>query len=80
MEVQVLVKAILQGTSRNLFDGRTSLIRFDMSEFSEKASITKLIGAPPKGYVGYEKGGALTEALRTKPYSVILFKKYRKCS
>lgn len=59
--------------SRNLFDGRTSLIRFDMSEFSEKASITKLIGAPP-GYVGYEKGGALTEALRTKPYSVILFK------
>ena len=44
-----------------------------MSEFSEKASITKLIGAPP-GYVGYEMGGALTESLRTKPYSVILFK------
>ncbi|WP_455256555.1 ATP-dependent Clp protease ATP-binding subunit, partial [Peptoniphilus asaccharolyticus] len=64
---------IAEVISKNLFDGENSLIRFDMSEFSEKASITKLIGAPP-GYVGYELGGALTEALRTKPYSVIVFK------
>lgn len=58
--------------SEYLYDGQRSLIRFDMSEFSDKSSITKLIGAPP-GYVGYEFGGVLTEQLRTKPYSVIVF-------
>lgn len=58
--------------SEYLYDGQRSLIKFDMSEFSDKSSITKLIGAPP-GYVGYEFGGALTEQLRTKPYSVIVF-------
>lgn len=58
--------------SKYLFDGSNSLIRFDMSEFSEKSSVTKLIGAPP-GYVGYDQGGVLTEAIRTKPYSVIIF-------
>lgn len=58
--------------SEYLYDGQRSLITFDMSEFSDKSSITKLIGAPP-GYVGYEFGGVLTEQLRTKPYSVIVF-------
>lgn len=63
---------IAQLISKYLFDGDTSLIRFDMGEFGEKSSVTKLIGAPP-GYVGYEVGGVLTETLRTKPYTVIVF-------
>lgn len=58
--------------SKYIYDGEKSLIRFDMSEFTDKSTITKLIGAPP-GYVGYEFGGILTEALRTKPYSIVLF-------
>ncbi|MGI5949401.1 ATP-dependent Clp protease ATP-binding subunit [Peptoniphilus sp.] len=58
--------------SKYLFDGDASLIRFDMGEFGEKSSVTKLIGAPP-GYVGYEVGGVLTETLRTKPYTVVVF-------
>lgn len=56
----------------SLYDGAKSLIRLDLSEFTDASSITKLIGAPP-GYVGYEFGGVLTESLRTKPYSVIVF-------
>lgn len=56
----------------NLYEGDKSLLSFDMSEFTDKSSITKLIGAPP-GYVGYEFGGALTQALRTRPYSVLVF-------
>lgn len=63
--------------SKYLFDGEKSLIRFDMSEFGEKSSVTKLIGAPP-GYIGYETGGVLTEALRIKPYSVIVFSNIEK--
>ncbi|MGO3018385.1 MAG: AAA family ATPase, partial [Anaerococcus sp.] len=63
--------------SKYLFDGEKSLIRFDMGEFGEKSSVTKLIGAPP-GYVGYETGGVLTEALRIKPYSVIVFSNVEK--
>ena len=55
-----------------LYEGDKSLLSFDMSEFTDKSSITKLIGAPP-GYVGYEFGGVLTQALRTKPYSVLVF-------
>ena len=55
-----------------LYEGDKSLLTFDMSEFTDKSSITKLIGAPP-GYVGYEFGGVLTQALRTKPYSVLVF-------
>ena len=55
-----------------LFDSESHLIRIDMSEFMEKHSVARLIGAPP-GYVGYEEGGYLTEAVRRKPYSVILF-------
>ncbi len=60
-----------------LFDGEDHLIRIDMSEFMEKHSVARLIGAPP-GYVGYEEGGYLTEAVRRKPYSVILFDEVEK--
>jgi ATP-dependent Clp protease ATP-binding subunit ClpB len=60
-----------------LFDDESSLIRFDMSEYMEQHSISRLIGAPA-GYVGYEEGGQLTEAVRRKPYSVILFDEIEK--
>ena len=60
-----------------LFDDENALIRIDMSEFMEKHSVARLIGAPP-GYVGYEEGGYLTEAVRRKPYSVILFDEIEK--
>ena len=60
-----------------LFDGKEHLIRIDMSEFMEKHSVARLIGAPP-GYVGYDEGGYLTEAVRRKPYSVILFDEIEK--
>ncbi len=59
-------------TADYLFDGEKSLITLDMSEYTDKSSVTKLIGAPP-GYIGHEQGGNLTEAVRTKPYSVLLF-------
>jgi ATP-dependent Clp protease ATP-binding subunit ClpA len=55
------------------------MIRFDMSEFMEKFSVSKLIGSPA-GYVGFEEGGGLTEAVRRKPYSVILFDEIEKAS
>lgn len=60
-----------------VYDGEQSLIRLDMSEFTDKAAVTKLIGAPP-GYVGYEAGGALTEEVRTHPYSVLLLENIEK--
>ena len=60
-----------------LFDNENSIIRFDMSEFQEKHSIMRLIGAPPS-YVGYEEGGELTEQVRRKPYSVVLFDEFEK--
>lgn len=60
-----------------LFDSQKAMVRFDMSEFMEKHSVSKLIGAPP-GYVGYEQAGALTEAIRRRPYSVILFDEIEK--
>ena len=63
--------------AKNLFDDEKNMIRFDMSEYMEKFSVTRLIGAPP-GYVGYEEGGQLTEAVRRKPYSVILFDEVEK--
>ena len=63
--------------ARTLFDDEKNIIRFDMSEYMEKFSVTRLIGAPP-GYVGYEEGGQLTEAVRHKPYSVILFDEVEK--
>ncbi|MEG3641708.1 AAA family ATPase [Mycoplasmoides genitalium] len=60
-----------------LFDNEKALIRFDMSEYMEKHSVAKLIGAPP-GYIGYEQSGLLTEAVRRKPYSVLLFDEIEK--
>lgn len=63
--------------SETLFDSEKNLIRIDMSEYMEKHSVSKLIGAPP-GYVGYEEGGQLTEMVRRKPYSVILFDEIEK--
>ena len=63
--------------SETLFDDEKSLVRIDMSEYMEKYSVSRLIGAPP-GYVGYEEGGQLTEAVRRKPYSVILFDEIEK--
>ena len=63
--------------ARTLFDDEKNMIRIDMSEYMEKFSVTRLIGAPP-GYVGYEEGGQLTEAVRRKPYSVVLFDEVEK--
>ena len=60
-----------------LFDNEQSMVRIDMSEYMEKHSVSRLIGAPP-GYVGYEEGGQLTEAVRRKPYSVVLFDEIEK--
>ena len=68
-----LAKALAQ----SLFDDEKNLIRIDMSEYMEKVSVSRLIGAPP-GYVGYEEGGQLTEAVRRKPYSVVLFDEIEK--
>ncbi|MBS9775618.1 MAG: ATP-dependent chaperone ClpB [Fusobacterium sp.] len=61
----------------NMFDSEDAVVRIDMSEYMDKFSVTRLIGAPP-GYVGYEEGGQLTEQIRTKPYSVILFDEIEK--
>ena len=63
--------------AESLFDDENNIVRLDMSEYMEKFSVSRLIGAPP-GYVGYEEGGQLTEAVRRKPYSVILFDEIEK--
>ncbi len=63
--------------AKNLFDSEEALIRIDMSEYMEKFSVTRLIGAPP-GYVGYEEGGQLTEKVRRKPYSIVLLDEIEK--
>jgi ATP-dependent Clp protease ATP-binding subunit ClpB len=68
-----LAKALAQ----NLFDTTDAMVRIDMSEYMEKHSVSRLMGAPP-GYVGYEQGGQLTEAIRRRPYSVILFDEIEK--
>ncbi|MDR1391441.1 MAG: AAA family ATPase [Holosporales bacterium] len=60
-----------------LFDDKNSMVRIDMSEYMEKHSVSRLIGAPP-GYVGYEKGGELTEAIKRRPYAVVLFDEIEK--
>ena len=60
-----------------LFDDETMMTRIDMSEYQEKHSVSRLVGAPP-GYIGYEEGGQLTEAIRRKPYSVVLFDEIEK--
>ena len=62
-----------------LFDNEANMVRIDMSEYMEKYSVSRLIGAPP-GYVGYEEGGQLTEAVRRRPYSVVLFYAWRWCA
>ncbi len=68
-----LAKALAQ----SLFDDESNIVRLDMSEYMEKYSVSRLIGAPP-GYVGYDEGGQLTEAVRRKPYSVVLFDEVEK--
>src|SRR6185436_16387737 len=60
-----------------LFDDERAMVRIDMSEYMEKHSTSRMIGAPP-GYVGYDEGGALTEAVRRRPYSVVLFDEVEK--
>src|SRR6202040_2190518 len=60
-----------------LFDDDNAMVRIDMSEFMEKHSVSRLIGAPP-GYIGYDEGGVLTEAVRRRPYQVILFDEVEK--
>src|SRR3546814_9206059 len=61
---------LTKALARFLFDDDTAMVRIDMSEFMEKHSVARLIGAPP-GYVGYEEGGVLTEAVRRRPYQVV---------
>jgi ATP-dependent Clp protease ATP-binding subunit ClpB len=68
---------LTKSLARFLFDDETSMVRLDMSEYMEKHSVARLIGAPP-GYVGYDEGGALTEAIRRKPYQVVLFDEIEK--
>merc|ERR1719333_245649 len=63
---------LAQALASTLFDDEEAMVRLDMSEYMEKASVSRLVGAPP-GYVGYESGGQLTEAVRRRPYSVLLF-------
>jgi ATP-dependent Clp protease ATP-binding subunit ClpB len=68
---------LTKALARFLFDDETAMVRMDMSEYMEKHSVARLIGAPP-GYVGYEEGGALTEAVRRRPYQVVLFDEIEK--
>ncbi len=68
---------LTKALARFLFDDDTAMVRMDMSEYMEKHSVARLIGAPP-GYVGYEEGGALTEAVRRRPYQVVLFDEIEK--
>lgn len=68
---------LTKALARFLFDDETAMVRLDMSEYMEKHSVARLIGAPP-GYVGYEEGGALTEAVRRRPYQVVLFDEIEK--
>ena len=63
--------------AETLFDSEDNLVRIDMSEYMEKHAVSRLVGAPP-GYVGYDEGGQLTEAVRRRPYSVILFDEIEK--
>ena len=68
---------LAKALAENLFDDESNIVRLDMSEYMEKYSVSRLIGAPP-GYVGYDEGGQLTEAVRRKPYSVVLFDEIEK--
>ncbi len=68
---------LAKSLAENLFDNEANMIRIDMSEYMEKHSVSRLVGAPP-GYVGYDEGGQLTEAVRRQPYSVVLFDEIEK--
>ncbi len=68
---------LAKSLAENMFDDEKNIIRIDMSEYMEKFSVSRLVGAPP-GYVGYEEGGTLTEAVRRKPYSIVLFDEIEK--
>ena len=68
---------LAKALAESLFDDESNMVRIDMSEYMEKYSVSRLIGAPP-GYVGYDEGGQLTEAVRRKPYSVVLFDEIEK--
>ena len=68
---------LAKSLAANLFDNEDNIVRIDMSEYMEKFSVSRLVGAPP-GYVGYDEGGQLTEAVRRKPYSVVLFDEIEK--
>ena len=68
---------LAKALAASLFDDESNMVRLDMSEYMEKYSVSRLIGAPP-GYVGYDEGGQLTEAVRRKPYSVVLFDEVEK--
>ena len=68
---------LAKSLAANLFDNESNIVRIDMSEYMEKYSVSRLVGAPP-GYVGYDEGGQLTEAVRRKPYSVVLFDEVEK--
>ena len=68
---------LARALAENLFDDEQNMVRIDMSEYMEKHSVSRLIGAPP-GYVGFEDGGQLTEAVRRRPYSVLLFDEIEK--
>ena len=68
---------LAKALAESLFDDESNMVRIDMSEYMEKHSVSRLIGAPP-GYVGYDEGGQLTEAVRRKPYSVVLFDEVEK--
>ena len=68
---------LAKSLAENLFDDENNIVRIDMSEYMEKFSVSRLVGAPP-GYVGYDEGGQLTEAVRRKPYSVVLFDEIEK--
>ena len=68
---------LAKALAENLFDDQNNMVRIDMSEYMEKYSVSRLIGAPP-GYVGYDEGGQLTEAVRRRPYSVVLFDEVEK--
>ena len=73
----VVKTELAKALAENLFDDEKNIVRIDMSEYMEKFSVSRLVGAPP-GYVGYEEGGTLTEAVRRKPYSIVLFDEIEK--
>ena len=74
----MLVKQkVAKALAEQLFDTEKNIVRIDMSEYMEKFSVSRLVGAPP-GYVGYEEGGQLTEAVRRHPYSIVLLDEIEK--